>query len=228
MKNIRRSEKEVWDKVKSILGNRKIILGQHWSYNLHNDPKRLAFVLSRYKFAAKMASKGKNILELGCSEGIGAPILTESAHDYTGVDMDKDAIAAAKRNWISGKMTFIEDDFMGHKYGAYDVIVSLDVVEHIIRKKEGKFFKTLYDNLQNDGIAVIGTPNKTSSKYASKASRLGHVNLFSHDRLKAVMQKYFKNVFIFGMSDEIVHSGYLPMAHYLLCVGCGKKGKKAK
>ena len=93
-----RTEKDVWDEVKRLLGNKEIRLGQHWSFNLYNDPKRLSFVLSRYKFAAKMSSRDRNILELGCSEGIGAPILSETAKSYTGVDMDVDAIDAAKKN----------------------------------------------------------------------------------------------------------------------------------
>ena len=29
----------------------------HWSYNFREDPKRLAFVLSRYQFAAKMGAR---------------------------------------------------------------------------------------------------------------------------------------------------------------------------
>jgi 2-polyprenyl-3-methyl-5-hydroxy-6-metoxy-1,4-benzoquinol methylase len=222
------SEKKVWDKVKAVLGDRRITLGNHWSYNLYNDPKRLAFVLSRYKFAAKMASKGKSILELGCSEGIGAPILSEFARDYTGVDMDGEAIETARGNWDPEKTRFIEDDFLGKRYGRFDAAVSLDVVEHIVRKKERSFFMSLYDNLKDDGIAIVGTPNRASAAYASKASRLGHVNLFDGDRLIKTMQKYFRTVFIFGMNDEMVHTGFLPMAHYLLCVGCGKNRRIGK
>jgi 2-polyprenyl-3-methyl-5-hydroxy-6-metoxy-1,4-benzoquinol methylase len=224
MKNNGRSEKKVWDKVKTVMGEKSIDLGNHWSFNLHNDPKRLAFVLSRCKFAAKMASYGKSILELGCSEGVGVPILAEFAASYTGVDLDAEAISTARKNWPDRKLKFIEDDFLAKKYGAYDVVVSFDVIEHIHRKKEGTFFSALTKNLKNDGIVIVGTPNATAFKYASKASRLGHVNMFEHDRLKKEMQKHFKTVFMFGMNDEMIHSGYLPMAHYLLCLGCGKKG----
>ena len=34
------------------------------------------------------------------------------------------------------------------------------------------------------------------------------------------MQQFFHNVFIFSMNDEVVHTGYAPMAHYLLALGC--------
>mgnify|MGYP007028595943 CR=1 FL=1 len=33
--------------------------------------------------------------------------------------------------------------------------------------------------------------------------------------------RFFDNVFLFSMNDEVVHTGFTPMAHYLfaLCVG---------
>ena len=39
--------------------------------------------------------------------------------------------------------------------------------------------------------------------------------------LQAVMERHFDNVFLFSMNDEVVHTGFTPMAHYLLalCVG---------
>ena len=223
MKRKKDTEKRVWDSVRSLMGDGEIRLGRHWSYNLHNDPKRLAFVLSRYKFAARMGGRNKRILELGCSEGIGAPILAEFAESYTGIDSDGDAICTAKQNWTAGKFRFVEDDFLAKTYGSFDVIVSLDVVEHILPAGERLFFEAIHKNTAKEGMAVIGTPNLASADYASSASRAGHVNMFDAERLEKAMKRYFRNVFIFGMNDEIVHTGFYPMAHYLICVGSGKK-----
>ena len=219
----KKTEKEVWNKVKDLMEKKQIKLGPHWSFNLHNDPKRLAFVLSRYKFAAKMGAKNKKVLELGCSEGIGTPILSEFALSYLGVDMDSAAIRAAQRNWSDDNTTFINDDFLGKVYGAFDTVVSLDVVEHIMPSSENLFFETLYKNMSKDGVGIVGTPNVTSSSYASAPSQAGHVNLFDAERLKMMMDKIFHNVFIFGINDEIVHTGFAPMAHYLIAIGCYKK-----
>lgn len=223
MSEVGRSEREVWDGVKEMLGDERIPLGGHWSFNLLNDPKRLAFVLSRYKFAAKMAGKGRRILELGCSEGIGTPIVAEFAHSYTGVDLDADAIRTAKHNWGGERVHFIEADFLGKHLGEFDYVVSLDVVEHIMPDVEHRFFEAVVANLHADGIAVIGTPNATSAAYASAASQAGHVNLFDHKRLRTTMERHFHNVFLFSMNDEIVHTGYAPMAHFLFAVACNKK-----
>lgn len=198
-------------------------LGDHWTYNFRHDPKRLAFVLSRYKFAAKMGGKGGSVLELGCGEGIGAPILAEYASTYTGVDLDDSAILTARENFHSNRFTYLYDDFMGKTFGSFQTVVSLDVVEHIYQEHEPVYFETLYHNLAHNGIAIVGTPNVTAAPYASEASNLGHVNLFSQKRLKETLEHYFHHVFPFGINDEVMHTGYESMAHYLICVACNKK-----
>jgi 2-polyprenyl-3-methyl-5-hydroxy-6-metoxy-1,4-benzoquinol methylase len=223
MNELKKNEKDYWEKTKQMLGNNRKTFSPHWSYNILNDPKRLGFVLSRYKFAAKMICSCKNILEFGCSEGIGAPILAENALSYTGVDLDIEAIEYANKNITEAKYKFIQSDFLGNNYGKFDAIVSLDVIEHISKEKENIYFETIYKNTSENAICIIGTPNITSAQYASKASQIGHVNLYSHERLLAIMKKYFYNVFPFGINDEIVHTGFAAMSHYLIFVGCHKK-----
>ncbi len=222
--SIQRKEKDAWDLTKKMLNQYEMKFGDHWSYNFLNDPKRLGFVLSRYKFASKMACrKGRQVLELGCSDGIGATILAENAAKYLGVDLDASAIDAALVNLKESKFQFKHDDFMGKTYGSFDAVVSLDVVEHIHPEFEAMYFDTIYNNLTEEGICVVGTPNITSAPYASAASQLGHVNLFSQSRLVSTMGKYFHQVLPFGMNDEILHTGFASMSHYIFCVGFHKK-----
>ncbi len=198
-------------------------LGRHWSFNLHQDPKRLGFVLARYRFAADLAARGRRILELGCSEGIGVPILAEKSADYTGVDFDRDAIGTADSHFSSDRCRFVAADFLGRRFGSFGTVLSLDVIEHISHEDELRFWQTVLDNLDDDGICIVGTPNSTSQAFASEASRLGHVNIFTEDRLKTTMEIFFQHVFIFSMNDEIVHSGFPSMAHYLLALACEKR-----
>ncbi|MCP4138375.1 MAG: class I SAM-dependent methyltransferase [bacterium] len=200
-----------------------ILVGRHWAYNLFNDPKRFAFVLSRYNFAAQMVSASETVLELGCSEGIGVPLFKQFGIRFTGVDMDRDAISTAKQNWKNTDHSFICDDFLGKTYGIFGAVVSLDVIEHISSEYEDSFLETITDNINQSGVAIVGTPNITASQYASLASQKGHINLFSAERLRTVLKRFFHKVFIFGMNDEVVHTGFYPMAHYLIAVACKKK-----
>ncbi|MCK4934687.1 MAG: class I SAM-dependent methyltransferase [Simkaniaceae bacterium] len=220
---VKHSEKNAWDSTTELLEDHKFLLGDHWSFNFRNDPKRLGFVLSRYKFAAKMLPKNGKILELGCSDGIGTTILAENQLHYSGVDLDGPSIVTAKTNLPGEKYNFIHDDFMDKSYGKFNGIVSLDVIEHIYKEHEHTYFNTIAKNLAEDGVCVIGTPNITADKYASAPSKLGHVNLYSTERLVNELEKYFHQVFPFGMNDEVMHTGFNSMAHYILCVACHKK-----
>lgn len=218
-----KAQKRGWNNVLDALGNERVVLGQHWSYNIMDDPKRLAFVLSRYKFAARMVSRGRSVLELGCSEGVGGILLAEFARDYTGVDLDAEAIRAARSNWTDSKFAFLQDDFLGNVYGSFDAVVSIDVIEHIDPQYEPVFFGTVCKNLKSEGLCIIGTPNLTAAQYASAVSRKNHVNLYDADRLTAVLERYFRKVFLWGMNDEIVHTGFPQMAHFLMAMGCMKR-----
>ena len=74
---------------------------------------------------------------------------------------------------------------------------------------------------EDSGVAVIGMPSIESQGYASPASKEGHINCQSGAQLQSTLLGHFTNCFMFSMNDEVVHTGFQPMAHYLLalCVG---------
>jgi 2-polyprenyl-3-methyl-5-hydroxy-6-metoxy-1,4-benzoquinol methylase len=211
--------------MKSEIGSDRINLGLHYTHMVRHDPKKLLFVLSHYKFAAKLIGEGKSVLDVGCSEGLGSCILAEKAKRVWGIDFDEEAIDNAIENFSSNKIRFIAGDIMKiERIGVFDAVVAFDVIEHIYPSKEKKFMDSLSKNLIHGGVYVIGTPNKTAKKYASKTSEEGHINLYTHDKLRILMKRYFNQVFIFSCNDEVIHTGFYPMAQYLIAVGIGKKG----
>jgi hypothetical protein len=72
-------------------------------------------------------------------------------------------------------------------------------------------------------MAIVGTPNKAAEAYQSEHSRIGHINLKTHDALRSDMSRYFEYVLMFGINDEIVHTGFPQMCHYLMAVGLQPK-----
>ncbi len=214
-------EADRWSDVKDHLGNERIKLGPYFTYIARNSPRRLLHLLSYYKFAAKMIGAQKRILEVGCSEGFGTLILAEQATAVLGVDLDADAIAIAKTTVESPKLQFRLGDVLTDELGTFDGAVTLDVIEHIYPDHEDAFVARIAGALEPDGVLVMGTPNVHSQQYASEISKRGHVNLFDAERLQKLGLRHFKTVFMFSANDEMVHTGYAPMAHYLiaLCVG---------
>lgn len=200
-----------------------VVLGPHWSFNYRNDPKRLNFVLARYRFVSEFIREGNRVLELGCSDGIGVELLSSKASYYLGIDLDKPALDHSYEYLSSERREFKFDDFMDKEYGVFDVVTSLDVIEHVHQEYEETYFRTAVKNLSKDGVFVVGTPNITSSPFASPQSEAGHVNLYSQSRLIESCERFFETVIPFGMNDEVVHTGYGNMSHYLLCVCAGRK-----
>ena len=217
---------ESWRKVRETIEDVNFVLGPYFANQALKAPRHLLFTLARYKFAAKMLIPGvaSSVLELGCGEGFGTLLLAEGENDVTGVDFDDAAIDHAQVHIDSSNCRFLHDAFLGKTYGAFDAVVSIDVVENIEKECENEFLKTLVGNLGPHGIAVVGTPNETAARYASKGSEIGHVNLFTADRLGAFLRTGFHNVFVFSMNDEVVHTGFHPMAHYLMALACGPRG----
>lgn len=212
-----------WRPVKEIMGHHKVFLGQLLSYQLSNSPRRVLHSMSYYKFAAKMIGPGKQVLDVGCGEGLGTWLLAVECGQAKGIDIDRELIEVGETNWEGPRVSFKCADFLSVKEKQWDAVVSFDVIEHILPENAHRFFKKVTDCLVDNGITIIGTPNIASHQYASNITKAGHVNLYSGDRLEKEMRRYFSHVFMFGANDEVVHTGFLPMAHYLIAIGCKKR-----
>jgi len=211
----------VADLMQQRLGDRRVRLGRYVSYWFDNTPRRALYSLSYYKFASKLIGPGKRVLDIGCSEGLGTWLLAAECGSARGVDLDDQAIEVARSNWESDdRIEFACEDFLARDQGRFDAVVNFDVIEHVYPEHAEDFLARLRDSLAHDGVAVIGTPSEEGQRYASPVSREGHVNTYTGERLEAAMREHFEHVFMFGANDEVVHTGFLPMAHYLLAVGC--------
>jgi 2-polyprenyl-3-methyl-5-hydroxy-6-metoxy-1,4-benzoquinol methylase len=181
-----------------------LMVNESWN----QDPRRTLFTLARYKFVAKMLTGKANVLEIGCADAFGTRLVQQEVRNITAVDFDpvfiEDANARMNPHWPM--ICKVHDMLEGPVEGEFDALYSLDVLEHIEPKDEALFLKHATDSLAAGGVAIIGMPSLESQSYAS---------------LKSTLENYFQNVFIFSMNDEVIHTGYFPMAHYLmaLCVG---------
>jgi 2-polyprenyl-3-methyl-5-hydroxy-6-metoxy-1,4-benzoquinol methylase len=217
-------EQDRWLEVKKRMGDRTIQFGRHLAYWYYNSPRRLLHCMSYYKFASKLIGSGKRVLDIGCGEGIGTWLLAVENGYAHGVDLDEDAITCAQKNFgFDPRIRFTCEDFFQMPPHQWDAAVAFDVIEHILPRNVPAFWGGLTGNLTHDGILVLGTPNISSDPYANPTTRAGHVNLYSGERLGEEMDRYFHHVFLFAANDEVVHTGFLPMAHYLLAVGCRKR-----
>jgi SAM-dependent methyltransferase len=203
-------------------------LGIQGSHSWRNDPKHLLFHLSRYKFVSKMFAGRRHVLEVGCGDALGTRIVRQTVKRLTATDFDPLFIEDAKTR-LAPPWTFelLLHDFANEPIpGTFDGVFALDVLEHIPPDREGRFLANVFASLETEGAAIIGMPSLESQPYASEASRLGHVNCKTAPDLTAVLEGYFHNVFMFSMNDEVVHTGFHKMAHYILALCCGKRSHR--
>jgi 2-polyprenyl-3-methyl-5-hydroxy-6-metoxy-1,4-benzoquinol methylase len=220
------SVQEKFEKTANILFSAdEIPLGPWTSYSLVNDPKHMSFVLSRYKFCAKMLQGKKSVMEIGAGDAFGLPIIAQAIPQVYAVDWDARLVEGNARRLSHIKnVTYVQTNI---NEKAPDITVeaaySIDVIEHVDPAGEAKFLENIIQCLTPSGVLLTGTPNITASAYASAPSLEGHINLKSMKTLRESMERYFENVFMFGMNDEVVHTGYAPMCHYIWSLAVGLK-----
>jgi 2-polyprenyl-3-methyl-5-hydroxy-6-metoxy-1,4-benzoquinol methylase len=191
----------------------------------NQDPRRTLFLLARYKFVAKMLSGMKSVLEVGAGDAFGTRLVQQEVEHVTAVDFDPVFIEDARRRsdpqW---PLTLLVHDMLaGPVPGSFEAAYCLDVLEHINPDDESVFMTNMLKSLQPEGVAIIGIPSLESQAYASRQSKAGHVNCKSGVALKSFLLDYFRNVFMFSMNDEVIHTGYFGMAHYILALCCSKR-----
>ncbi|WP_230374105.1 class I SAM-dependent methyltransferase [Pontivivens ytuae] len=200
-------------------------MGLRSSESWHEDPKHIVFRFSRYKFVSKMLAGRKHALEIGCGDAFGTRIVQAEVEKLTAIDFDPVFIEDVKSRMMAKWEfdVFVHDMLDGPVPGAFDAVYACDVLEHIEPSQEQLFLDNCFGTLDLNGCAIIGLPSLESQVYASLQSKAGHVNCKSAPDLKALMERYFHNVFIFSMNDEVVHTGYHKMAHYIFAVAAGRK-----
>ena len=196
-----------------------LMTNQAWT----DDPKHLLFTLSRYKFVAKMMSGRRHVLEVGCADAFGTRLVLQEVERLTATDFDQtfvdDVLRRMDPEW---KFECRQHDLLDGPFtgGPFDGAYALDVIEHISAADEETFVRNMIAPLSGDGVLILGSPSVESQAYASPPSKAGHVNCKTGKGMKELLGRFFHNVFVFSMNDEVVHTGYYPMAHYLIGVGC--------
>ena len=198
-----------------------IMTNQVW----HDDPRRLSFLLSRYKFVSKMLSGKSRVAEIGCGDAFGSRVVKQEVEQLDVYDIDplfiEDINSRRVEKWAL--QASIHDILSNSLPKKYDAVYSLDVIEHIEPAREHLYIKHIKTSLAPHGVMIIGAPSLESQQYASPQSKIGHINCKSGEAFKKTFEAHFHTVFLFSMNDEVVHTGFAPMAHYFFAICCEAK-----
>jgi len=192
-------------------------LGAMHAASFAEDPKHLLFMLARYHFVARMLQGKGLVLEVGCGDGTGARLVVLAVNCLIGMDT-ADYGDFPGSTFQKGDIRFDQPDIAT---GELDAVYALDVLEHIHPSLEESALVNMTYSLKPDGVCIIGMPSLESQPYASENSRREHVNCKTELALRRLMQRFFTNVFMFGMQDATLHTGFDRMAHYRLALCTG-------
>ena len=202
------SIREILDNVEGIVFN--------------ESPLDFFILLARYKFAIRFIKKTNKVIDVGCGHGLGSVFLSKYANLIIGADQDKELVNKNASNYKKIKnLQFKHFDLLKPSksfFNKFDMVISMDVIEHFNKSKMGTVVDSYYNLLNSDGFAIIGTPNIASRPYASQRRIDTHEFEFTRDEFEKTLLKKFKNVFIFSMTDEVVSTSFPNMAWYLMAI----------
>ena len=195
-------------------------MGDMSSFTWNRDPKRLLFVLSRYKAVASMLDDETHVLEVGCGDAFGSRIVKQFVKDLTVSDADQVLINSARRLG-SSEFDCVHHDFLVSSLTSDSSFTSaflLDVLEHIPREDQNRFLTNINNSLTKPSKVIIGMPSYESQSFASPESLEGHVNCQTKRGLRSSLLEVYNTVTVFSMNDEVLHTGFDKMSNYLLAL----------
>ena len=126
------------------------------------------FISSYYKFKKdrKPLLKSVNILDIGCGGGLISEPMSRLGANVTGIDASekniKIASLHAKKNNLKINYINASPEQLSEK-GAYDVILNLEVVEHV--DNLDLYLSSCSKLLKKNGIMFVATLNRTITSY---------------------------------------------------------------
>lgn len=141
----------------------------------------------------------KIVLDFGCGSGYGVYLLSKKAKLVYGIDRSHMAIEYAKSKYSTENLKFFvadacsqEEVFEVMEKNSIDIIVSFDVIEHL--EKYFDYLANICSLLKQDGVLVIGCPNRLQLFKWNRNWNRFHFQEFSAYQLEKILSLYFNNV----------------------------------
>lgn len=116
-------------------------------------------VRERARLAMHWIPRGaRTLLDAGCSAGYATVHFAELVESAVGIDVDEEAIRQARSRFPSIDFQCAPLERIPHPDEAFDVVVCLDVIEHVTDERLG--ITELFRVLRPGGTLIMTTPNR--------------------------------------------------------------------
>jgi 2-polyprenyl-3-methyl-5-hydroxy-6-metoxy-1,4-benzoquinol methylase len=144
---------------------------------------------ARYWWAAQIAA-GRDVLDAACGTGYGMEMLAAAgARSVTGVDLDPEAVAAARRHAGEGSEVHEADvRNLPFETNSFDLIACWETIEHVADGE--RVIEEFRRVLRPDGILLVSSPNPA----VYPAGNEHHVHEYRPGELAALVGRHFDAV----------------------------------
>ena len=148
----------------------------------------------RYLLAKELIQPGSVVLDIACGEGYGTSILSSVASRAIGVDVARDAIFHARKNYTAKDIEFKVGSCASIPLAnrSVDCVVSFETIEH--HDLHDEMMAEIKRVLKPSGLLIISSPDKYYYSIEPDTKNEFHVKeLFEH-QFKDLVSKHFSVV----------------------------------
>ena len=158
-----------------------------------------------YDLVKRILGNYKKHLDVGAAAGTFINCLDKEKFSY-GADISVNQINYAKNKYQTNKHKFflIKNNILPFKSNTFDIVTSLQLIEHLPIKDNKKLIKEIYRVLKPNGKLIITTPNYKSAWILVEkiVNLLGevkyqeqHITFFNKKKIKLLLEQLkFKNI----------------------------------
>lgn len=137
------------------------------------------------------------VLEVGCGEGRGIPVILPHATNYTAIDKIESALVGLRKKYPQGQfMSMNIPPFAGLADNTYDTVLSFQVIEHI--DDDLGYLREIHRVMKPGAWALITTPNRKMSLTRNP----WHIREYLAHELSALAAQLFPTVSMRGITGN--------------------------
>jgi SAM-dependent methyltransferase len=177
--------------------------------------------LMKYEFVSTLLKDQGSVLDVGCSDGYGSAILSETgSKNVTGGDISLQAVEYAKQHYGREGLTLLCFDATNLPFpsDSFDAVVALEIIEHLPEIEQKRLLSECVRVLRNGGLIICSTPNKRTYSTVKVGGLVnlnpGHVKELSIPEFHNLLGEYCVDITLYGQwfmnsVEIIVHKGFL-------------------
>ena len=133
--------------------------------------------------------RNKLVLDVGCGLAYGTRIMSRSAKEIVGIDINEDEVDYAIKYHSAPNITYVKGKVESLDMGLFDVAICTEVLEHVERKDIPSLLAGIRKQMKFKGVVVFTTP----CQYVTQKTRNPHhVIEYSYVDFVSMIEKFFK------------------------------------